>query len=108
MCELKVCISVPFVMISAVWMYTGLMGKSKGMMMRVAAVLHALFTIDQQNTLTAELSAASVTAALNLVEVCNEHAKIFSGHSSASKPEVYMHRFTSNMSYCPAPDSHIS
>ena len=87
-------------MISAVWMYTGLMGKSKGMMMRVAAVLHALFTIDQQNTLTVELSAASVTAALNLVEVCNEHTKIFSGHSSAVPTSKYMQKFTSNMSYC--------
>ena len=64
-------------MISAVWMCTGLMGKSKGMMMRVAAVLHALFTIDQQNTLTVELSAASVTAALNLVECAMSTPRYF-------------------------------
>ena len=53
-------------------------------MMRIAAVLHALFSIDPEHELTTELSAASVQAALDLVEVCNQHTKIIAGRTDMS------------------------
>ena len=62
----------------------GLMGKSKAQMMRVAAVLHALFCLDTAYELTAEISADSVKAAINLVDVCNEHTRIFAGRTDTS------------------------
>lgn len=52
--------------------------------MRVAAVLHAIFSIDPDYELTTELSTESVAAAINLIEVCNEHTKIMAGRSSSS------------------------
>ena len=41
-------------------MCTGLIGKSKAHTMRVAAVLHVLFSVDNGHNLTSELSAAAV------------------------------------------------
>lgn len=52
--------------------------------MRVAAVLHALFSLDPEHDLISELSASSVRAALDLVEVCNKHTKIIAGHTNTS------------------------
>ena len=60
------------------------MGKSKAQMMRVAAVLHVLFSLDNDHNLTPELSASAVKAAINLVDVCNEHTRIFAGRSDSS------------------------
>ena len=56
--------------------------------MRVAAVLHAIFSIDPTYELTPELSAESVLAAINIIEVCNEHTKIMAGRSSTSPAPV--------------------
>ena len=53
-------------------------------MMHVAAVLHVLFSLDPEHSLTTELSADAVKAAINLVDVCNEHTRIFAGRSDTS------------------------
>ena len=50
-------------------------------MMRVAAVLHALFSLDPEHDFTTELSAA---AALDMVEVCNKHTKIIAARTDTS------------------------
>ena len=61
-----------------------MIAKSKGQIMRVAPVLHAIFSIDPTYELTSELSTESIAAAINLIEVCNEHTKIMAGRSSSS------------------------
>ena len=63
---------------------TGLMGKSKAQILRVAVALHAIFSLDSQHALTPELSASAVKAAINLVDVCNEHTRIFAGRTDTS------------------------
>ena len=60
----------------------GLLGKSKGQIMRVATVLHALFGIQEEYEFTVKVSDVAVKAALDLVNVCNEHAKIMTGRSN--------------------------
>ena len=55
---------------------TGLMGKSKAHIMRVVTVLHALFHLGYGGDIVTD---ASIKAAINLVDVCNEHARIFAG-----------------------------
>ena len=64
--------------------HAGLMAKSKAQVMRVAAVLHALFSLDPEYDLNTEVSASSVKAALDLVEVCNKHTKIIAGRTDTS------------------------
>lgn len=75
---------------------TGLMGKSKGQLMRVAVVLHALFKVGTDDSeFESEVSTSSVKAALDLVAVCNEHTKIFAGrtHSSSGPVVAYVEYF---------------
>ncbi len=51
----------------------GLLGKSKGQTTRVATVLHVLFGIDHEYTVSSTITDAAVKAALDIVRVCNEH-----------------------------------
>ena len=52
---------------------TGVLSKAKDQILRAAAVLHALFSIDPLHPQSEELSSMSTVAAINLIEVCNEH-----------------------------------
>ena len=67
---------------------TGVLSKSKGQILRVAAVLNALFSMDADHTLMKELSSASIKAAINFVEVCNEHTAIIGGRKNTTEPIV--------------------
>ena len=60
------------------------MGKSKAQMMRVAAVLHVLFHLGCGDDIAAELTDTSIKAAINLVDVCSEHARMFAGRMDAN------------------------
>jgi len=58
---------------------TGVLSKAKGQILRAAAVLHALFSIDPLHPRSEELSPMSIVAAINLIEVCNEHTAFIGG-----------------------------
>jgi len=58
---------------------TGVLSKAKGQILRAAAVLHALFSIDPLHPRSEELSSMSIVAAINLIEVCNEHTAFIGG-----------------------------
>ena len=86
---------------------TGISSKSKGQILRVAAVLNALFSMDCDHPLNKQLSSASVEAAINFVEVCKEHTSIIGGRNNTSDPIVSTckyskystHHTESNMHY---------
>lgn len=65
---------------------TGVLSKSKGQILRVAAVFNALFSIDSEHPLNQELSISSLKAAINFVEVCNEHTAIIGGRKNTTDP----------------------
>ncbi|MCG8623084.1 MAG: DUF3987 domain-containing protein [Proteobacteria bacterium] len=67
---------------------TGVLSKSKGQILRVAAVLNALFSMDCDHPLDKQLSSASVEAAINFVEICNEHTAVIGGRNNTSDPIV--------------------
>ena len=71
---------------------TGVLSESKGQILRVAAVLNALFSMDCDHPLNEhkQLSTISVKAAINFVEVCNEHTAIIGGRNNTSDPVVSM------------------
>ena len=52
--------------------------------------MHALFGIQEDYEFTVEVSDVAVKAALDLVNVCNEHAKIMTGRSNtiAAPPTI--------------------
>ena len=67
---------------------TGVLSKAKGQILRAAAAaaLHALFSIDPQHPRSEELSSMSIIAAINLIEVCNEHTTLIGGRKGITAP----------------------
>ena len=60
--------------------YVGMLSKSKGQILRVSAVLHVLFHLEQPEDIPGTLSEATITAANDFVLVCVQHAALISGH----------------------------
>lgn len=66
---------------------TGVLSKSKGQILRLAAVFNALFSLDPNHPITGNLlSTASVKAAINFIETCNEHTAIIGGRKTVTEP----------------------
>ena len=53
--------------------------KSRGQVLRVAATLHALFHIETPQQIPTNVSNDAIMAAINFVEVCNQHVAFLSG-----------------------------
>ena len=58
---------------------TGMLSKSRGQVLRVAATLHALFYVETPQQLPADISNEAIVAAVNFVEICNQHVAFLSG-----------------------------
>lgn len=58
--------------------------------MRVATILHVLFGVDHDYTVSSTISDAAVVAALDIVHVCNEHTKIIAGRLSTAPSTAVM------------------
>ena len=66
---------------------TGVISKSKGQILRLAAVFNALFSLDPNHPMNDNLlSTASFKAAINFVETCNEHTAIIGGRKTVTEP----------------------
>ena len=58
---------------------TGILSKQKGQALRVAAVMNALFSLDDKYKLKALIDEDAVKAAIDFVQVCGDHASFLSG-----------------------------
>ena len=58
---------------------TGILSKQKGQALRVAAVMNALFSLDNKYKLKALIDEDAVKAAIDFVQVCGDHASLLSG-----------------------------
>ena len=58
---------------------TGMLSKSRGQVLRVAATLHAFFYVETPQQLPADISNEAIVAAVNFVEICNQHVAFLSG-----------------------------
>lgn len=56
-----------------------MLSKSKGQILRVATVLHVLFSMETPDSISNVLSEQSVKAAENFVDVCFQHAAFLGG-----------------------------
>ena len=50
-------------------LHTGMLSKSRGHVLRIATILHMLFSIDSENPLSSEVSEMAVKAAVNFVRM---------------------------------------
>ena len=56
-----------------------MLSKAKGQILRVAASLHVLFNINTPHTIPQTISETAIKAAINLVDVCIQHAAFLAG-----------------------------
>ena len=63
----------------------GMLSKAKGQILRVAASLHVLFNINTPLTIPQEISDAAIKGAVDLVEVCIQHAAFLAGRGDVDE-----------------------
>ena len=63
----------------------GMLSKSRGQILRVAAVMHALFYMDTPLAIPDHICEAAIKAAKNFVELCNQHAAFLAGRGIISE-----------------------
>lgn len=56
-----------------------MLSKSKGQILRVAAVLHVLFHVDNPHNVPTKIQENAVKAAINFVDLCIQHAAYITG-----------------------------
>ena len=57
----------------------GMLSKSRGQILRVAATMHVLFHLDTPLTIPSTISEDALKTAQSFVELCNEHAACLAG-----------------------------
>ena len=60
-------------------LYTGMLSKSKGLILRVAGVLHVFFQLDTPDDIPDTISELAIVAAQDFVDVCCQHAAFVAG-----------------------------
>ena len=62
-----------------------MLSKSKGQILRVAAALHVLFNIETPLAVPAVISDDAVKAAVNIIDVCIQHAAFLAGRGDVEE-----------------------
>ena len=62
-----------------------MLSKSKGQILRVAAALHVLFSIDSPLAIPDVVSDDAIEAAIDLVDVCIQHAAFLAGRGDVQE-----------------------
>lgn len=62
-----------------------MLSKAKGQILRVAAALHVLFNINTPLAIPTNISDTAIKAAVNLVEVCIQHAAFLAGRGDVEE-----------------------
>ena len=62
-----------------------MLSKAKGQILRVAASLHVLFNINTPHTIPQTISDVAIKAAVDLVDVCIQHAAFLAGRGDVEE-----------------------
>ena len=63
----------------SVFFLVGMLSKSKGQILRVAATMHVLFHWEEPQNIPNEISDKALIASINFVDVCIQHAAYLAG-----------------------------
>ena len=66
----------------------GMLSKSRGQILRIAAVLHVLFHLDTPQNIPTNIADNAVTAAIDFVELCIQHVMYIMGRHSKKIPTI--------------------
>ena len=85
-------VSRPGVPVAAIlFIHPGMLGKSKGQVLRVAAVLHVLFVEPSEiASVPSTISTNAITAAQNFVDTCCQHAAFIAGRGQIEDEINYL------------------
>ena len=64
---------------------TGMLSKNRGQVLRVAAIFHVLFKIDEEGPASDCISQAAITAAIDFVEVAAQQTAYIGGRGNIKK-----------------------
>lgn len=68
-----------------VFIFTGMLSKSKGQILRVAATMHALFHWETPGAIPETISDEALKAAVCFVELCVQHAAFLAGRGNVAE-----------------------
>ena len=77
-----------------------MLSKSRGQTLRVAAVMHVLFHMDTPIAIPPTISEEALKAALNFVELCNQHAAFLAGRGEITDAIESIHNIEKGDLYC--------
>lgn len=78
-------------------MYVGMLSKSKGQILRVAAVLHVLFHVDTPHNIPSKVEEVAVKVAINFVDLCIQHAAYITGRGRIQDEVESVHQIMQGM-----------
>lgn len=61
------------------YLFLGMLSKSKGQILRIATTLHVLFNVETPLNIPDVISEKAIKAAINMVDVCLQHAAFLAG-----------------------------
>ena len=61
---------------------SGFLSKAKGQLLRAATCLHVLFKLETPDNIEVEISDQALSAAINFIDVCCDHASLITGRRS--------------------------
>ena len=73
------------------YLFIGMLSKSIGQIIRVSAVLHVLFNIDEENQPSTVISNMAIEAAIDFVEVCCQHTAYITGRGNIHQELEIVH-----------------
>lgn len=79
-----ICMYVLLHMLKIDFHILGMLSKSRGQILRVAATLHVLFNMHVPQVIPQVITEESLKAATNFVETCNQHLAYLSGRGLIS------------------------
>ena len=73
-----ICI-IPALKCGSLFFFVGMLSKSKGQILRVAATMHVLFHWEEPQNIPNEISDKALMASINFVDICIQHAAYLAG-----------------------------
>ena len=70
----------------------GILSKSSGFVLRVAAVIHATFHLDNPCEMPKEISTEALEAAQDFVDMCGQHAAFMAGRGDIADTIQQLHK----------------
>ena len=64
---------------------SGMLSKQKGQVLRLAAIFHCLFTLDDNTDIEYDLKEEDIDAAINFTEVCADHTSLMAGKGTVKR-----------------------